>query len=211
MKAKTAHSLERQIVDPNAIAFLTNPEQQKHLQPFLQADCLIKDAARELKISPNLMYRRVQKLLALGLIYPSRTQTRAGKTLQYYRATGNAFVILLQDVSLEQMLGVAQQHYSQQFLTTMMQQLFHHPEVFKEGSVRVGLDARGNIELSMNFPDQNKLLEMGVIGLFAALSLSPADHQALQVELLAVVQRFSKRQNNQRAKSLLFVGLTPKP
>ncbi len=109
------------------------------------------------------------------------------------------------------MLSLAQQHFAQQFLAAMMHQFLQHPDVFKEGTVRIGLNRQGQLELSMKLPNQNTLAELGVIGLFTALRLSRADHQQLQSELLALVQRFQTKQINQRAKSLLFVGLTSKP
>jgi hypothetical protein len=210
MKLADASSLmTKEVTDPQAIEYLTNPKNHRDLQPFLRRACLIKDAALELGINQNLMYRRVQRLLALGLIGIAKKESRGGRELCLYKSTADVFTIALTNTSLEQVLDIGQQYLAQRFLYTMMKQFAKNPQLLEHGFIRVVLNHHQQVEHQVHLAQQEQAFnDLGLISSFSALKLSRANHELLRQELHAVYNKYRQFEDNNEISSLLFVALT---
>lgn len=81
------------ITDKAAANFLTSPETRFLLGPFMRSETAMNDAAKALGMEPNTLHRRVQQMLALGLIEVTREEVRDGHRVKLYRATREEFVV----------------------------------------------------------------------------------------------------------------------
>jgi hypothetical protein len=107
--------------DLRAAAFLSDPEHNGYLLPFLEREVTLSEAASELQVPMNKLHYWVTKMLELGIIRVTRTQKRAGRAIQYYSAIAPAFFVpfaaipaetfeaqlMLEDVSRQRRLSSA--------------------------------------------------------------------------------------------------------
>lgn len=87
-----AHS-KNTIDDEAAANFLTSPETRFLLGPFMRGETTMKGAAKALNMKLSTFHRRVQQMLALGLVEVTREEVRDGHRVKLYRATREEFVV----------------------------------------------------------------------------------------------------------------------
>ena len=89
------------VTNPAAAAFLSDPEKNAYLSPFLDQDMTLVVAARALELPLNQMHYWAKRLLNLGLIEVRSTQKRGGRPIQHYRSTAPAFFVPFSATPLE--------------------------------------------------------------------------------------------------------------
>ena len=72
------------IEDPAAAAALTNPRTLRQLEPFLNRERTVLEAARESGVKPNTILSRVKRFVNLGLLVVVREEARAGRAVKVW-------------------------------------------------------------------------------------------------------------------------------
>src|SRR5437879_9706366 len=93
----------RRVLDLSARQFLV---------PYLGRERSISQAASELGVSLSRMGYQTARLKETGLVVETRTQSRAGRPVRFYRSTADEYLIALEDLgqkSIEQYLLDAEQ------------------------------------------------------------------------------------------------------
>ncbi len=76
--------------DAKAATFVTLPASSRYFIPFLGRERSPAEVARELGVDIGSVTYRIRKMLALGLVRPTRRVTRPGRPIQLYRATADS-------------------------------------------------------------------------------------------------------------------------
>jgi hypothetical protein len=87
------------VTDEAAANFLISPDTRFLLGPFMRSETTMSEAARTLNMELNTFYRRVQQMLALGLVTVTREEIRDGHRVKLYRASCEEFVVSLEATS----------------------------------------------------------------------------------------------------------------
>ena len=91
--------MPRRVRDPEAMAFLRDPDAWRLFTPFVSAESSVSGAAKRAGVSLRKMYSFVQKGLRLGLLEPTRLQARKGRPIRFYRAVADAFFVAFEDMT----------------------------------------------------------------------------------------------------------------
>ncbi|ADV66358.1 hypothetical protein [Deinococcus maricopensis] len=81
------------ITRADAAAFLTDPDRQLYLAPFLQREVTLSAAARELALPLGRVHYWAGRLVQLDLLRVTRAAPRAGRAVRHYTATAPAFFV----------------------------------------------------------------------------------------------------------------------
>ncbi|MFC5601166.1 hypothetical protein [Deinococcus cellulosilyticus] len=93
MESVVLNKSRREVRDPEAAAFLTQPGSARYIEPFLGQECSLKDAAETLQISMSGLFYWLERMLALGLVEITRIEQRRGRPIKHYRATAEEFFV----------------------------------------------------------------------------------------------------------------------
>lgn len=92
---KKAQSSYFEIKTKESAAYLSKLKNLNFLQPFLESECTITQAAEKTKVKEHQMQYFVTKMLKFKLIEVSKEEKRSGKPLKYYRCVADSFFIPL--------------------------------------------------------------------------------------------------------------------
>jgi predicted transcriptional regulator len=202
------HDVVRALVDPMIRQFL---------EPFLGRECTIKTAAEHLRISPNSVLYRVNRLLELGLVRITRIEPRRGRAIKYYQSVADAFVATFErfdEAAIKELYALHETANLEMFSEAMA----------RVGS-RIGLLASdivftlsrttlGDVKAEINIARDGTPLDLTRVDLPAArgswsfLRLDPQDAKNLQRELLELQRRYEDKRGTDRY--VLRLGLVPK-
>jgi predicted transcriptional regulator len=76
-----------------AVAFLLDVRELRWLQPFMTAERNLTSVAKELEGNLSHLSRKVQRMMKLELLEVTRTETRKGRSITFYRASADEFFI----------------------------------------------------------------------------------------------------------------------
>lgn len=93
MESVVLNKSRREVTDPEAAVFLTQPGSARYIEPFLGQECTLKDAAEILQTSMSGMFYWVDRMLALKLLDITRIEQRRGRPIKHYRATAEEFFV----------------------------------------------------------------------------------------------------------------------
>lgn len=187
------------VTDPGAAAFLVNPESRRFLAPFLDRDCTVTAAARELGEAPNSVLYRVRRMVKLGLLVVVRQEARRGRPVRVYRSvagrlfvpyTATPAVDLLESLTRER---AASEAVLQRAVLRVMRQVRGEEDwgllLYRRGQSLLEYDAVGPDEPwhPLN-PGDPAVLDHTV----TLRSLTREQAKALQLELLDVLRRHSR-------------------
>ena len=85
--------------DPAAIALLREVESWRRFTPFVRTECSVGEAAKRTGVPLRQMYSFVQKGLRVGLLTSTRSQTRKGRPIRFYRTVAEAFFVAFEDMT----------------------------------------------------------------------------------------------------------------
>ena len=93
MESVVLNKSRREVTDPEAAVFLTQPGSARYIEPFLGQECTLKDAAEILQTSMSGMFYWVDRMLSLNLLEITRIEQRRGRPIKHYRATAEEFFV----------------------------------------------------------------------------------------------------------------------
>src|SRR5439155_6718113 len=79
-------SRARRVTDAKAAAVFAQPRRARLLLAFAARERSLVEVAAELGIALNLAHYHVRRMVALGLLQPTRARARRGRPQQLYRA-----------------------------------------------------------------------------------------------------------------------------
>ena len=198
--------------NPQAVAFLTDPDCTRLLKPFLFGERTIKEAAEALHLEPSALYYPVTRMCDLGLLEVAREIPRRGRALKVYRASAERFFVPFEntgDVTLEGFISTLDAQWNAGLVKGLADahrraagraegwglSIYPHPS---------GLMALGIVP----GPDAEPRPLPGVVSLWdTGYYLSDQDVSALEGELNALLARYREKRSGPRR--VLRVALAP--
>ncbi|MBB6098777.1 DNA-binding MarR family transcriptional regulator [Deinobacterium chartae] len=135
-----------EVTTPAAREVLLDPRRRRFLLPFLAAERSVGEAARDLRVKPNTMYRRVTQLLEAGLLVVSRSEARGGRLQRRYRAAARNFFVPFHDSPHATVHGLLEEH-DRRWQDLLNRGLERRLQAAERGRVGYLLEDPGNGEL----------------------------------------------------------------
>ena len=82
-----------EITDPKIAALFIKDHVSSYLAQFIGADITLKKAASQIGAKLNVLAYWAARFVKLGLIRVTRTETRGGSAINYYRAVADEFIV----------------------------------------------------------------------------------------------------------------------
>jgi hypothetical protein len=200
------HRLE----DVQACAFLSDRAQRRWLTPFIERECSVGEAARASKVNPTLMYKRVQRMLGLGLLRETRVEARAGKPIRFYRALANSFFIPFRVFPPER-INVANRVLYQDAFRRALERLYRDVYFVElDWGARTVVAPSGDVYLQIVTGsgedwDYLALDAPAVASGWNPLWLDPEDAKSLQRELVGVMSKYLNKRGSRAYLTGLFL------
>lgn len=207
------------ITNPEAAKVLSEKDELRYLEPFIQHEYSLSEAAEKLLVSPSAMLYQVKKLLRLGLLRVARTEPRRGRAIKYYRATSERFFVPFEATSAETVFNLlyrAEERYLRTFLDHYVRANARVPESWGIGVLltRQGVISK-NIAMS-NDPDPEQLVDAALEKDFPAvwsswttLRLDFEKAKSLQSDLIKLFELYKAHSGGEEQKYLLHLALCP--
>ena len=207
------HSPSLTVTDPDTAAALTNPKTLRQLEPFLNRERTVLEAARETGVKPNTMLARVRKFTALGLLIVTREVPRAGRAVKVYRSSAESFFVPY-EVTPSETLESAMRERERYWETLLRQNVVRvRSEDVGSWGTRIYRDARGRLQVQAAVtPQRNYTLlaperPAALSAWRDAVCLDFDDAKALQGEMFALLKKYQQKAGAQRY--ILHLGLAP--
>ena len=197
--------------EPGVARALVRPSGLRRLAPFIGAPRTVSEVARETGEKPNTVLRRVQRLLALGLLEVADERRRAGRPVRRYRATADVFFVPFEATGADDLEAALAERdaYWERLLRSHVVRA--RSEAMGVWGTRIYRDARGRVQVQTAVsPDANaSMLDDDMPAALSAwrdqVWLDHADAKAFQRELYDLVQRYQRARGAQRY--VVHVGL----
>ena len=201
------------ITDPDAAAALTNPKTLRQLEPFLNRERTVLEAARETGVKPNTMLARVRRFTALGLLIITREVPRAGRAVKVYRSCAESFFVPY-EVTPAETLGAAMKEREHYWETLLRQNVVRvRSEDVGSWGTRIYRDARGRLQVQAAVtPERNYTLlaperPAALSAWRDSVYLDFDDAKTLQQEMFTLLKKYQQKTGAQRY--ILHLGLAP--
>lgn len=204
------------LTQPDAVRAIVDPTVRRFLEPFIGRESTIKSAAEQLKVSPNSVLYRVNRLLGLNLLRVTRIEARRGRSIKHYRSVADAFLATFEDFEDASIMELYARHESAN-LETFSSALFRFgcgiglkpPEIvfslFRTdlGDIKAEIDiARDGAPIDLSHPEMP-----AAAGSWSLLRLDHRDAKNLQHELKELLDRYEAKRGT--TQYMLRLGLTP--
>lgn len=201
------------VTDPAVAAALMNPRTLRQLEPFLDRERTVLEAARETGVKPNTMLARVNRFTELGLLSVVREVPRAGRAVKVYASRAASFFVPYEITPSETLEASMQERerYWERLLRKNVVRV--RSEDVGTWGTRIYRDARGRLQVQAAVtPEQNytMLAPERPAALSAwrdAVYLDFDDAKALQREMFELLKKYQQKAGAQRY--ILHMGLAP--
>jgi hypothetical protein len=200
------------VVRDSAVArMLLRPSGLRRLSPFLGPDRSIGEVASAQGERPNTVLRRVERLLALGLLERHRATPPHGRAHWRYRASADIFFVPFEASGAEDLESLLAERDIFWERLLRRQVVRARSEAMGNWGTRIYRDARGRVQVQTALsPDANaSMLDPEMPAALSAwrdqVWLDHHDAKALQRELYALLQRYQRHRGGQRY--VVHVGL----
>ena len=201
------------VTDPDAAAALTHPKTLRQLEPFLNRERTVLEAAQETGVKPNTMLARARKFTALGLLVVTREVPRAGRAVKVYRSRAESFFVPYEVTPSETLESAVQER--ERYWETLLRQNVVRVRSEDVGSwgTRIYRDTRGRLQVQAAVtPERNYTLlaperPAALSAWRDAVYLDFDDAKALQGEMFALLKKYQQKAGAQRY--ILHLGLAP--
>jgi DNA-binding transcriptional ArsR family regulator len=105
------------ITDPKVAAFLNDTTKNRFIAPFIAKERSLSEAAKIVGVKLNAMNYWVKRLLEMKLIHCTRTESRKGSSVRYYRSVADEIIVPVELIPKESYEAV---------LLEQMQPTFEH-------------------------------------------------------------------------------------
>lgn len=203
----------RVVTEAAVAAALMNPRTLRQLEPFLDRERTVLDAARETGVKANTMLARVKRFTILGLLNVVREEPRAGRALKVYRSSAASFFVPY-EITPSETLEVAMRERERYWETLLRKNVVQvRSEDVGSWGTRIYRDTRGRLQIQAAVtPEQNYTLlaperPAALSAWRDAVYLDFDDAKALQREMFELLKKYQQKAGAQRY--ILHLGLAP--
>jgi predicted transcriptional regulator len=190
--------------------YLLEPRHQKTLLPFMVNETTVSQVAQELDLDFRKTYSLVKRLERYGLIRTVRLEQRDGRPVKHYRATASKFFVPISLVPVQQVMQIVNGQFEQVFAEQFTRATWG--QLGQECGVQIWTTEKGISCLMMQAPNQIlKPLPLefsATYGMWHQWSLDFEEAKALQQELFALSEKYSRRKNGSQ-NYLVRLAMTP--
>jgi DNA-binding MarR family transcriptional regulator len=199
------------VTDKNAIAFLTNPTQHRYLECFMGSESTMAQAAARLGEPLQRIFRKVRRMLELGLIEQTHLETRVGRSIRYYRTTSDQFFIPFSDRSFEEILLESNLNFERRFVTHVAAQWLKYASNNQGWGTTYVRGPHGRLitRAPVAQPQTPVPEPPNVLSSFTQWKLNPDDAAELFTDLTALLQRYDAKDGSGSQAFLVRVAMGP--
>jgi hypothetical protein len=201
------------VTEPAVAAALMNPRTLRQLEPFLNCERTVLEAARESGVKPNTMLARVKRFVTLGLLVVVREVPRAGRAVKVYTTSAESFFVPY-EITPSETLEVSMQERERYWERLLRKNVVRvRSEDVGSWGTRIYRDTRGRLQVQAALtPVQNytMLAPERPAALSAwrdAIYLDFDEAKALQREMFDLLKKYQQKSGAQRY--ILHLGLAP--
>jgi hypothetical protein len=201
------------VTEPAVAAALMNPRTLRQLEPFLNCERTVLEAARESGVKPNTMLARVKRFVTLGLLVVVREVPRAGRAVKVYTTRAESFFVPY-EITPSETLEVSMQERERYWERLLRKNVVRvRSEDVGSWGTRIYRDTRGRLQVQAALtPVQNytMLAPERPAALSAwrdAIYLDFDEAKALQREMFDLLKKYQQKSGAQRY--ILHLGLAP--
>lgn len=193
-----------------ACALIADRAERRWLAPFIASELTIGAAAQIVNVSPTQMYKRVAKLLSLGLLRVTRTEPRAGKALRYFSAVSETFLIPFRVYPPDFIHAANRTLYDEAFKLALERLYREQRFVENDWAVRVAVAPSGDTYLQI-VKDTGEVWDYlsddapAVASGWNPIWLEPDDAKALQREMVGLLTKYLGKRGSRAYLSGLFL------
>jgi hypothetical protein len=189
-------------------AAIANRAERRWLIPFLEQERSASVAAKLLGVTVTAMYKRIQHLLALGLLEQTKLEPRKGKAIRYYKAVHHTFFIPFRTFPPEQ-IRVVNQDFYQTIFTKAIERLYRQTfgadwgsltHFMPSGDIRLEIvDAAG--QPWQYLADTAPAVAVG----WNPIWLDPTEAKIMQQEIVGVLKKYLDKKGSRAYLLGLFL------
>lgn len=185
-------------------------DQDRKLKPFLLKPCTVSQAAAELDIGITPMFKRLQRLLRLGLVEEVGQTRRAGRAIRHYRAIAKWFLVPFKLYPPE-LIGEPNRRYYLERLEQNIQRLYRSERMVEEDlGLCTAFTEAGEIYLEIVNKDGRPWDYLypqapAILSGWNPIQLDFADAKAFQHELSAVMLKYLNKGGSHTYLSGIFL------
>jgi hypothetical protein len=204
-------TVSRLVIEKNAITFLSNPNNSRYLECFMDQNT-VGLAAVLLNEPLQRVFRQVQKMLKLGLIEQTQLETRVGRAIRYYRTVSQAFFVPFSHKSFEEVLLEINMPLEREFIAAIASQWTRYAANNQGWGTMYSRSELGRLSARApvhHDPKTPLAPAPKVFSWFQEWNLSVEDADALLTDLSVLVKRYSAKNDKSQAPFLVRVGMSP--
>ncbi len=208
MKQVTA---SRMVIEKNAIEFLSNPNNSKYLECFMDQNT-VGLAAAGLSEPLHRVFRQVQKMLKLGLIRETHLETRTGRAIRFYQTVSQAFFVPFSCKSFEEVMLEINLPLEREFIAAIESEWKRYTANNQGWGTMYSRTEAGKLMARAPIhgnPKEPLPQAPKVFSWFQEWRLNPEDAEALLTDLSALVKRYNAKHDSSQSPFLVRVGMTP--
>jgi predicted transcriptional regulator len=193
---------------PEVVRLLVNSNEQPFLLPYMKAEHSVAEVARKLNLDFQLVYRKTKRLERYGLIKQTRTKTRTGRPVAFYRAVADRFFASAKVMSLEQIFDLLESNLIPKMRKGLMNEYYNAPDQ----NVGTHFFANEKNHLSVLFghadPNQTWRPRTPTMSFWRYLYLNHETAQQLRQDLEQILSRYD--QPSGKDPYLLHLEMAPR-
>jgi hypothetical protein len=196
-----------EVLDPTAIAMLTDLRALRFLMPFMRSEHTLTTAAAALEKRPSTVAYWIPKFVACGLLVETGATARAGASMRRYRAPARRLTVPFNLIPVDRRVALLDEgrlRMLRRFLDGIDEQMK------ADRDVSLGFSPHGlaGTEVNVVETDEQRRARRYTDG-WQMLRLDEADSHALANELEDVVAKYAERTG--RNTYLVHIGVARNP
>lgn len=213
MKQAVSSRRPLEISDPLLAELLLDPQARRVLRPFIGGAKTVGEAAHELGVKPNTLFKRVKALERLGLLRVAHEQPRAGRAVKLYRCVAESFFVPFRATSLETLEALfytATEEPNRRIASGLAHQLIAQAPRLGylvtpyRNTLRHDLSLDGHTEYDALRPENPAFVRA-----WPVLRLDPERAKRFQAELMGLLERYADGWGERYQVYLAFAPLLP--
>jgi DNA-binding transcriptional ArsR family regulator len=189
------------VSDPKVAAFLNDTTKNRFMTPFIARERSLSEAAKIVGVKLNTMTYWVKKLLEMKLLQQTRTESRKGSSMRYYRSVADEIIVPADLIPKESYEAVLLQQFQPLFehliRISVRSALKQHP-----GGWNLHFSRRPDgivwREDKPDLPGGRRALPFPALNDWYRPILTKESAKRLEKELIELLERYQAKETNQK-------------
>jgi MarR family len=202
----------RLVTTKNAVEFLGNPRNHPFLESLMDGESTMGQVAQRMNQPLQRVFRQVNRMVQLGLVKETRTETRTGRSIRYYRAVSDRFFVPFSDKSFEEFLLESNLKFEHRFVAAIAAEWIKYAadnagwgtSFALSGKGRLAIQAPAQLRSGASVPPSP-----AVFSRFCQWQLNEADADALMRELTDLAKKYAAKNGSGQQTFLVRLGMSP--